>query len=147
MQPKYKIGEVVAISQSYRDILEEEYLSPTKEDEVCRLVMAHHIGCTNKMFVRADLMPHHIQITGIRVERLQDISDEDCLAEGIFETELDRHIPGFGKTAFEFKQPLGKRTIFATPKDAYHALIDKIEGLQTWKRNPWEVVYEYKKYD
>lgn len=36
-------------------------------------------GWDNKMFVRAEHMPHRIRITDIRVERLQDISDEDCL--------------------------------------------------------------------
>ena len=65
----YKVGDVVAIAQSYKDC--------------AKLGMQDTPGWTNKMFVRSDLMSHHIKIERIRVERLQDISEEDCLAEGI----------------------------------------------------------------
>lgn len=141
LQPKYKIGEVVAIAQSYGDILASEYLPPRKEDEVCRLVSENHIGCTNKMFVRAELMPHHIQITGIKVERLQDISDEDCLAEGIYRRDdvIDLNLRPVVRYQF-----YGTPSLFVTPKEAYHALIDKVCGIRTWDENPWMVAYAYK---
>ena len=73
----YKIGETIAIAQKYEDLI--------KNDEFYRLCgkngmplecIKYERGCNNKMFVRADLMPHHIRITNIRVERLQDISEE-----------------------------------------------------------------------
>lgn len=35
------------------------------------------------MFVKAEYMPHQIRITGIHCERLQDISDTECLEEGV----------------------------------------------------------------
>ena len=81
---RYKLGETIAVAQKYDDLV--------KDDEFYRLCGIHGMplecikyekGCTNKMFVRADLMPHHIRITNIRLERLQDISEEDCLEEGI----------------------------------------------------------------
>ena len=73
--PKYEIGEVVAVAQSYRDVLAEGFESDAavlRAFEQRRLV-----GWTNKMFVRPELMPHRIRITGIGVERLQDIDDEE----------------------------------------------------------------------
>ena len=45
------------------------------------------------MFVKADLMPRHIEFTDRKVERLQDISDEDCLKEGIYEDSGDDEFP------------------------------------------------------
>ena len=42
-----------------------------------------------KVSVRA-VVQHQIRITGIRVERLQDISDEDCLREGITTTTEEK---------------------------------------------------------
>lgn len=69
----YKVGEVVAIAQSYNDIGRPQY------DKFGRDVA----GNTNKMFVRADLMKHHIRITDVKLERLQDISEENCLCEGV----------------------------------------------------------------
>ena len=55
--PKYKIGEVVAIAQRYSEIGIDPF-------PFCEA------GWNNKMFVRSDLMPHHIRITDVRVELL-----------------------------------------------------------------------------
>ena len=59
---KYQVGEVLAIAQSYKNIGLED---------------CGGAAWTNKMFVKAELMPHQIEITNVRVERLQDISDDD----------------------------------------------------------------------
>ena len=85
--PKYKLGEVVAIAQSYMDV--DQFHRKGKNAAYLEYLdsilpkLKLYPGWGNKMFVKADLMPHHIKITGIKVERLQDISDEDCLKEGI----------------------------------------------------------------
>lgn len=54
---RYKLGEVVAVSQCYNDVVQEF------------TDLAFVPGSTNKMFVRADLMPHQIRITGIKCEQ------------------------------------------------------------------------------
>ncbi|RKW57053.1 MAG: hypothetical protein D8H98_13645 [Prevotella sp.] len=74
----YKVGEIVAVAQCYLDIGSPQF------DKFGRDVS----GNTNKMFVKAELMPHKIKITNVRIERLQDISDEDCLREGIIKGEF-----------------------------------------------------------
>ncbi len=81
--PKYGVGEVVAVAQSYEQagIQSWAYLSRPEIDGY--QIISTHKGWRNKMYVSADLMPHQIRITGIRCERLQDISDEECLREGI----------------------------------------------------------------
>lgn len=91
--PKYKIGEIVAVAQCYASIVDEledpknfvcmehwESASP-KRAHYCSFL--HHPGMTNKMFVSADEMPHQIRITNVRVEKLQDIGDVDCLVESV----------------------------------------------------------------
>ena len=140
----YKLGETIAIAQKYEDL--------RKDDEFYRLCgkngmplecIKYEKGCHNKMFVRADLMPHHIRITNIRVERLQDISEEDCMAEGIRR---------FGKEYVRFKKEycytcqnyaVTDFYSFSTPREAYAALIDKISGKGTWESNPWVFVYDF----
>ena len=67
----YKAGEVIAVAQRYRDLIPNPIYIPAD------------MGWFNKMFVRANQMPHQIRITNIRVEKLQDISDEDCIKEGL----------------------------------------------------------------
>lgn len=94
-------------------------------------------GCNNKMFVRADLMPHHIRITNIRVERLQDICEEDCLKEGLWR---DDNV-GLEGTTYWYHGLANSS--FRTAKEAYAALIDKISGKGTWESNPWVFVYNF----
>ena len=91
------------------------------------------------MRVKADLMPHQIKITNIRIQRLQDISDDDCLAEGVYKGQcgsIDTHL----MDAYYYR---GNIQPYCTPRQAYAALIDKVSGKDTWEHNPWVFVYEF----
>ena len=114
---RYQVGEVVAVAQNYYDC---GYYHASRK---CP-------GWTNKMFVRADLMPHRIRITNVRVERLQDISYEDCIAEGVCKWTKDRELFKYdmadGFEMFEW------RDMPRTLREAYAALIDRISGKGTW---------------
>lgn len=141
-QPKYIVGEVVAVAQSYKDA--GVHSIPEEDDEFgCYDFPAEQTnGWTNKMFVRADLMPHQIRITNVRVERLQDISDEDCFREEI----RDYSTPNEKRFGFsDFK----RETIvaFKTPRKAYASLIDRISGKGTWESNPYVFVYDFELVD
>ena len=142
----YKVGEVVAIAQSYKEVY------PNADFEMIGdKFMTESAGWTNKMFVRADLMPHHIRITDIKMERLRDISEEDCLKEGIVFIES---LSIIGEDAYFFAVKRKVRQMydnilkfFSSPQRAYVDLIDKISGRGTWKRNPWVVVYTFERVD
>lgn len=134
----FKVGEIVAIAQSYKDA-GVTYI-PCEDDEFgCYDFPAEQTnGWSNKMFVRADLMPHQIRITNVRVERLQDISDEDCIKEGI---EFSHKAQSF---YVKSDPTTGAQTWLGdTPREAYAALIDRISGKGTWERNPFVFVYEF----
>lgn len=153
VKSRYKLGETIAIAQKYDDLI--------KDDEFYRLFGIHGMplecikyekGCTNKMFVRADLMPHHIRITNIRVERLQDISVKDCLAEGICHTDIKgalwgvAPIKGEGPTGTcENHSVFGRGPwhMYSSVRRAYAALIDRISGKGTWDSNPYVFVYDF----
>lgn len=131
---KYNIGEIVAVAQSYRDICAECF---EPDAYVVRTSQLYGLaGWSNKMFTSSDEMPHQIRITGVRVERLQDISDEDCMKEGV------HYIDDLGAYYFERKDR-EEGFYFGTPREAYAALIDKVSGRGTWDRNPWVLVYEF----
>lgn len=143
--PKYKVGEVVAIAQSYKDL----GFSPEKplQEEVGYYPhIKNAAGWSNKMFVRADLMPHHIRITNIKIERLQDISDEDCLREGVYKLNSAN---GNGGVAYCFVNSCDKKHIglYNIPRDAFAALIDKVSGKGTWESNPYVYAYEFELID
>ena len=133
---RYSIGEIVAVAQNYNDAGINSYYIVSYREDGTPVPAIQSPGWTNKMFVRADLMPHQIRITGIRIERLQEISDEDCMKEGI------RYIPEIGK--FYFEDVLREAGFyFDNPREAFAALIDKVSGRGTWDRNPYVVVYQF----
>lgn len=134
----YKVGENVAIAQRYIDLADN--------DEFYRLCGIHGMplecikfekGCKNKMFVKADLMPNRIRITDIRAERLQDICEDDCLAEGIWEAH------NIGLKGVTYWYTSLANSPYRTAKEAYAALIDKISGKGTWASNLYVFVYEF----
>lgn len=152
----YQVGEVVAVAQNYQDVYEELKRTHGSSSIVTRdffhkYVQGGRMPVSNKMFVRADLMPHRIRITGIKVEKLQDISGEDCLREGIAEKE------GFWNTySFDGSNKPKKldrsgsivlRELFLTPRNAFAALIDKVSGKGTWDKNPYVFAYSFEKID
>lgn len=132
----YKVGEVVAVAQRYQDIFDySNCVNPYAWEDDDK-----PSGWTNKMLTKAELMPHQIRITGIKCERLQDISDADCLKEGI--NASNSHEIGYGiPWVYEFA---GSKMVYYTPREAFAALIDKVLGKGTWECNPWVVAYEFK---
>lgn len=147
VKPKYEIGEVVAIAQSYSDVDQIhrkgksaaylEYLDSMLPE------LKLYPGWGNKMFVQTDIMPHHIKITGIKVERLQDISDEDCLKEGII------HAYTTNDGIRIYHTPNEKKGYLSTDvaQEAFAYLIDKVSGKGTWESNPYVFAYEFKLVD
>lgn len=138
---RYQENETVAIAQSYADIV-------CCADWVKRMTLKEEKGWSNKMFVRAEDMPHHILITKIRIENLQDISDEDCLKEGVLKTHVKK------KLRSDLDEPLYfapneslVKDFFKTPKEAYASLIDRISGKGTWESNPYVFVYDFELID
>lgn len=148
--PKYQIGEIVAVAQSYETIAKEDFTEGFTFDYADWVINCRNEkGWKNKMFVRADLMPHHIKITGVKVERLQDISDEDVYKEGFRHEFINNN---WGNSAYHEeailtyydKKGLTKQIRGREPKEAFSFLIDKVSGIGTWKSNPWVFVYEFK---
>ncbi|MDX0610734.1 hypothetical protein GOC90_25260 [Sinorhizobium medicae] len=70
-------------------------------------------------------------VTDVRVERLQDISDADSIAEGV---EQSAKFPG------RYLTPAGD---YAVPKVAYQRLWENINGKGAWDANPWVAAYTF----
>lgn len=135
----YKVGDVVAIQQAYKAIHPLDLYSSSYG----KYAFERSAGWTNKMFVAARFMPHHIRITDVKVERLQDISDEDCMREGVLpiwdnETE-PRKIDCYDFTGSDY--------VYKTARTAFSCLIDKVSGRGTWDSNPLVWVYSFELVD
>lgn len=136
----YKVGEVVAVAQSYVDCGYGECAPIVSLDENGIATFGSDAGSYNKMFVKADIMPHRIRITDVRVKRLNDISESDIKAEGI------DYVNGYSESyffGFGVKTEKGWIRLGNIPREAYAALIDRISGRGTWESNPYVFVYEF----
>ena len=148
----YKVGDIVAIAQPYKDIIESmaEYsdIIINVDGSINREYKA---GWTNKMFVKADLMPHNIRITDVKIEHLQDISDKECLREGVKRASIGFYAEGVKVKDCEKEAhretASGCLKLFPFPRPAFASLIDKISGKGTWESNPWVVAYSFELVD
>lgn len=84
-----------------------------------------------------------LEITGVRVEPLRDISADDALAEGI---DLAPNHPGMYEAVLA-DNGHGSRIVCAVddPTEAYRALWNLINGSDSWDSNPFVWVVEFKR--
>jgi hypothetical protein len=138
---RFKVGEIVAVAQSMCDVYAEYDMKCSGKDTKDLMKKFGGSACfNNKMFVKASEMPHQIRITNVRIQRLQDISYEDCIKEGIRKDVRYSFIENV-------KQSDGDNLAFScnfnSPREAYAALIEKVSGKGTWEINPYVFVYDF----
>ena len=140
-----QVGEVVAVAQRYKDIALDLPVELAAE-------LIKQPGWTNKMFTKADVLTHHIRITNIRIERLQDINPMDCWAEGICPSDQRESLWCVAPInddkcgGLEYDHSIlgdGPWHLHPNAKLAYADLIDHISGKGTWATNPYVFVYEF----
>jgi hypothetical protein len=72
-----------------------------------------------------------LEITGIRVERLQDITEEDAIAEG-FERDFKPDGSSYGAE-------------LTTACEQFESLWQSINGPESWAANPWVWLVEFRR--
>lgn len=137
-KPRYEVGEVVAIKQCYCYVYGEnkDFLESKVSKDVLINEIFTSVGWRNKMFVKNELMPHHIRITAVKKCRLQDLTDEECLIEGISIKIIS--IRKFERAYF-FKNCKNCETV----RQAFANLIEKLNGKGYWESNPEGYAYEF----
>jgi len=78
-----------------------------------------------------------LEITKVHVERLQDITESDCIAEGCTKNHNGYYWAG--------PHAISGRKQMATAKSAYRDLWESINGPGSWDLNPWVWVIEFKR--
>lgn len=147
----YQIGEVVAVAQSYCAIAEElencnnatcaAHYKKNVQKASEYISWMEHPGFNNKLFIAADMLIHRIRITHVRVERIQDISDECCLKEGIIKKW---HAPACKNYYYVPKVEVKSvKDVHDTPQEAFAHLINKVSRKDVWQENPYVFVYDF----
>lgn len=168
---KYKLGEVVAVAQSYKDLgytkeWVEQHISPNPNAKPTDPFEKKYPGWNNKMFVPAELnKAHQIRITDIKAEKLQDISDMDSRKEGVIPVTWRQYLKqDWGDLSPQkyidhnvWTLPIFKEGILDPwaeshpdefmadrPSTAFNVLIRKMMGMKKWESNPYVFAYSFK---
>ena len=144
IKPKYKVEEILYLQEPYCldcDFIQHKYskewvangkmrymYAGDKISQLSRVANGFNVWSKN---MPAEYARYFIEITGVRCERLQNISNSDCEFEGIASV-LD--------IGWSNKYD-GKA--HKTRQEAYAALINKIHGKGTWESNPYVWVFDF----
>ncbi len=77
-----------------------------------------------------------LEIEAVRVERLIEITREDCIAEGV---SVVGNPPKWGV------EGSGRCLCWMQPEGAYRELWESINGLGSWDANPWVWVIQFRR--
>lgn len=94
------------------------------------------------IFMPRDASRIQLEITEVRVERLNDISEADAVQEGVLkgrERYLDYIAEKYHTTQFVYQE--------YTAKGSYKTLWQLINGRESWYENPWVWVIGFKRID
>lgn len=160
-ESNYRVGEVLYIKEPVAEY-EYQYFTGTKGEtrstpaykygigehqavfyDQGRPIVTHNIGLKwkNKMFVGADKARAFIKITGIKCERLFDISDEDCFKEGVDKASFAT-IDGKFRTVYKSYREM---KIIHSPQESYFSLFRFANNYPKKKeiQNQFVWVYDY----
>lgn len=162
IKPKYKVGDVLYVRETF--VLEgmtydengelihhEEPIVHYKADEKklnwideweneCNIPWKPSIHMPKK-YARIFL-----KVTNVRVERLQDISDEDCIKEGIVEVTKDNQVFKFCIYDKKDYSSTPWQDMPRNPQEVYKKLWNSTskDGYK-WEDNPYVFVYEFER--
>lgn len=85
-----------------------------------------------------------LEVVDVRVERLQDISYDDAIAEGIDRWTEERMRSKPTHYAVYYNEPGDDSTYSSCPIISFQTLWQKINGPESWEANPWVWVIKYK---
>ena len=148
IKPRYSVGEVLYLKEPYYVEIKETKETPpliyykyrAKDIDFLMktgLINTLPVKWKNKLFMPAEYARYYIEITAVRCERVQDISDGDCEKEGVINDGFNEDVGQSFYCADGYGCPN-----YATQQQAYAALFNSINGKGSWERNDWVWVYD-----
>lgn len=128
-------GDRLWVKETWRTASAADWFKPTELNTDCRIdYLATPDGLTHgktrvSLFMRRWMSRLTLTVTDVRIERLQDCSEADAIAEGCDAA------------------PLVMRNDYLSPpetfKAGYRKLWDQINGAGAWEANPWVVAISF----
>jgi hypothetical protein len=143
IKPKYQIGDILYVKETYGLAPNEKLVNIPAQDIIFKTDKdAHRVKKWKPSIFMARIYARlFLRVTNVGVERLQDISEDDAIDEGIEQTQQ------FSGMRLLFKDYSKKDEWLEIPTDSYQTLWDSInkEPEKQWEANPYVFVYEFEK--
>ena len=138
--PYGNVGDILYVRETFAKFSwGYEYKADQKE-------YPHPVKWTSSLFMPKDAARIFLKITDLRIERLQDITEEDAQAEGVerwIDTRL-RSKPTRYKVYCDPDSPHDPALYSSAAYDSFQSLWYKINGQKSWDANPWVWVITFK---
>lgn len=160
LKSKYQIGDKLWVKEMYTTLVPEHLVEPLKTKYVYKADCDAESEQTRKDYVAQGypykwisgrFMPKAaartwLEVTEIKCERLQDISPEDCIAEGILPLNMSAaQLAEQGQKYFDYSKPKQFFVDGLDPFWSFNSLWCSINDSESWDANPWVFVYEFKR--
>ena len=127
----YEVGDVLWVRETFTNSEEYPFIFYKADaDDVS-------IKWKPSIFMPKSACRLFLQVKSVRVERLQDITEEDAIAEGIERIKKDGML--------SFRSYAVKHDACVYPYVSFQTLWHKINGPTSWVKNPWVWVIEFEK--
>ena len=144
IKPRYQPGEVVYLKEPYLLDAAGNVIYKHKSD----VQMQTLAKWKNKMFMPARHARHFIEIVTARPERLQDITKYDALKEGVkWDPQFKKYDCYQCLTIRHTGNDICEDGFYSSPRSSFKSLWKSINGEESWNKNPWVWVYQFKLLD
>jgi len=147
IKPRYRVGDILYVKEAWAANRDYDHLAPRDIVTTAEIWYPHETGWKHnstrgkkrspmfmpKWAARPELKR---RVTDVRVQRVQDISEEDAIAEGIEESTAH------GEKAYYLYD--GRAHYTPNPVESFASLWDSINGKKyPWDSNPWVFAYTF----
>lgn len=135
LKPKYKVGDVLWVRETWNNSLNSnEYCYKADTDNP--IYLDKKWKWKPSLFMPLDACRLFLKVTNVRIERLQDISNQDAINEGIEPKKIE--------SVTFFKDYGYNNFIHRNPKSSFATLWFEVNGKESWEQNPfvWAIEFE-----
>ncbi|MBD2364490.1 hypothetical protein H6G36_25510 [Anabaena minutissima FACHB-250] len=145
VKQQWQKGDILWVRETWREALSEThecYAYRADNSYQCGKRSPHNCNAIWKpsIFMPKKACRLWLEVTGVRIEQLQGIGEEDAIAEGIEQLSSGYWAGGQHKTKDTPKH-------LPTPIEGFKDLWQSINGTDSWDLNPWCWVVEFKRVD
>lgn len=149
-KPKYQKGDVLWVRETWAKIYDPIYKQKIGYIYKCghnKNNDVYDFKWKPSIHMPKEACRLFLEVVDVRLERLQDITEEDAIGEGI--EIVDTNL-GKGYKFYLERPPINAKVVVKKPKESFMSLWDSINGKKigfAWKDNPEVWVYDFKVID